>query len=97
MEHHLTPVDLDCDPPGIQLRAAASGVGITEAACFIADAAPGLVRVWPDRPPARRTAWLITHQDMRRAARIKAVASAITEAFRRQRRILQQGLAAGRD
>jgi hypothetical protein len=32
---------------------------------------------------------------MRRAARIKAVSSAITEAFRRQRRILEQGIAAG--
>jgi hypothetical protein len=35
------------------------------------------------------------HQDMRRAARIRAVASVITEAFRRQKRILEQGIAAG--
>jgi hypothetical protein len=51
--------------------------------------------VWPDEAPARRVAWLITHQDMQRAARIKAVSSVITEAFRRQRRILEQGIAAG--
>jgi hypothetical protein len=35
------------------------------------------------------------HQDMRRAARIRAVSGVITEAFRRQRRILEQGAAAG--
>jgi hypothetical protein len=35
------------------------------------------------------------HQDMRRAARTKAVSSVITEAFRRQRRILEQGIAPG--
>jgi len=39
--------------------------------------------------------WLIMHQDMRRAARIRAVSNAITEAFRRQRQILEQGIAAG--
>jgi hypothetical protein len=39
--------------------------------------------------------WLIMHQDMRRAARIRAVSSVITEAFRRQRRILEQGIPAG--
>jgi hypothetical protein len=32
------------------------------------------------------------HQDMRRAARIKAVSGAITEAFRRQRQILAEGI-----
>jgi hypothetical protein len=45
---------------------------------------------------ARRAVWLIMHQDMRRAARIRAVSKAITEAFRRDRRILEHGLAAAR-
>ena len=86
---------LRCDNAFIQLRAAASKAGIVEAACFLGDAAPDLVRVWPDRAPARRVVWLIMHQDMRRAARIRAVSSAITKAFHRQRRILEQGIAAG--
>jgi DNA-binding transcriptional LysR family regulator len=87
-------VALRCDNPLIQVRAAASHVGIVEAACFLGDCSPDLVRVWPDEAPARRVAWLILHQDMRRAARIKAVSSVITEAFRRQRRILEHGIAA---
>jgi DNA-binding transcriptional LysR family regulator len=86
---------LRCDNPLIQIRAAASHVGIVEAACFLGDSSPGLVRVWPAEPPARRAAWLIVHQDMRRAARIKAVSAVITDAFRRQRRILEQGIATG--
>lgn len=82
---------LRTDNPLIQLRAAACSAGITEAACFLGDTAPDLVRVWPDKAPARRVVWLIMHQDMRRAARIRAVSSAIGDAFRRQRSSLADG------
>jgi DNA-binding transcriptional LysR family regulator len=88
-------IALRCDNPLIQVQAAASNVGIVEATCFLGDSSPDLVRVWPDEAAARRVVWLIMHQDMRRAARIRAVSSVITEAFRRQRRILEQGIAAG--
>ena len=89
-------IALRCDNPLIQVQAAASHVGIVEAACFLGDSSPGLVRVWPDEAPARRVAWLIVHQDMRRAARIRAVATVIIETFRRgQRRVLEQGVTAG--
>ncbi|MBR0847338.1 LysR family transcriptional regulator [Bradyrhizobium diazoefficiens] len=87
-------IALRCDTPFVQLRAAASHGGIAEAACCLGDAMPDLVRVWPDRAPARRVLWLIMHQDMQRAARVRAVSGAISEAFRRQRRILEQGIAA---
>ena len=83
---------LRCDSPFIQLRAAAEGVGIAELACFLGEAAPDLVRLWPERPPARRAAWLIVHQDMRRAARIRAVSAGIADAFRRQRKALEDGV-----
>jgi DNA-binding transcriptional LysR family regulator len=82
---------LRCDNPLIQLKAAASEVGIAELMCFLGDSSPGLVRVWPKEAPARRSVWLIVHQDMRRSARIRAVSSAIAEAFRRQRKTLEQG------
>jgi DNA-binding transcriptional LysR family regulator len=84
-------IALRCDNPLMQLRAVANEAGIAELACFLGDASPGLVRVWPHEPPARRTAWLIIHQDMRRSARIKAVSGAIGDAFRRQRRVLEMG------
>jgi DNA-binding transcriptional LysR family regulator len=52
---------------------------------------PDLVRVWPIERPANRGAWLIVHHDMRRSARIRAITAAIGDAFRRQRRTLEQG------
>jgi DNA-binding transcriptional LysR family regulator len=84
-------IALRCDNPLIQLKAAVIGLGITELACFLGDASPDLVRVWPHEAPARRAAWLVVHQDMRRSARIRAVSAAIGDEFRRQRRILEQG------
>ena len=80
-----------CDNPLIQLRAAADELGIVELACCLGDTSHALVRVWPHEAPARRTAWLIIHPDMRRSARIKAVSAAISDAFRRHRRILETG------
>ena len=84
-------IALRCDNTLIQLQAAANDAGIAELACFLGDASPDLVRIWPNEVPLRRTAWLIVHQDMRRSARIRAVSAAVTEAFRRQRKSLGQG------
>jgi DNA-binding transcriptional LysR family regulator len=84
-------VALRCDSPLLQLKAAAGDAGIAELACFLGDASPDLVRIWPDEPPARRTLWLIMHQDMRRSARLRAVSTAIGDAFRGQRRVFEEG------
>ena len=85
-------IALRCDNPLVQLKAAANDVGIAELACFLGDSSFDLVRMCPQEAPARRTAWLIVHQDMRRSARFRAVSAAITEAFRRQRKTLGTGL-----
>jgi DNA-binding transcriptional LysR family regulator len=85
-------IALRCDNPLIQRTAAANEVGIAELACFLGDCFPDVVRVWPHEAPARRTAWLILHEDMRRSARIRAVSAAITEAFRHQRNTLAEGI-----
>jgi DNA-binding transcriptional LysR family regulator len=84
-------IALRCDNPLIQLKAAATDVGIAELACLLGDSSPEVVRVWPDMTPPRRSVWLIVHQDLRRSARIRAVSAAIGEAFRRQRKSLEQG------
>lgn len=77
-------VALRCDSPLVQLRSAGQDVGIAELACALGDESEQVTRVWPSEPPALRTAWLVMHQDLRRAARIRVVASAIVEAFRRR-------------
>jgi len=82
-----------CDNPLIQLKAAASQVGIAEIACFLGDTSPDVMRIWPDEAPAIRTAWLIVHHDLRRSARIRVVSAAIGDAFRHQSKILEQGVA----
>jgi len=84
-------VAVRCDSPLIQLQAAVQDVGLVELACFLGDECADLVRIWPDEPPAIRTAWLVVHQDLRRSARIRVVTSAIVEAFRRQSDTLRGG------
>jgi DNA-binding transcriptional LysR family regulator len=84
-------IALRCDNPLIQRKAAAAEMGIAELACFLGDSSPDLVRVWPDAAPTRRMVWLIVHQDLRRSARIRAVSAAIGEAFRGQRKSLEEG------
>ncbi len=85
-------VAIRCDNPLIQRQAAAQEAGIAELACVLGDECAELVRVWPDEPPALRTAWLVVHQDLRRSARIRVVTSAIVEAFRRQSGTLRGGM-----
>ncbi|MBS0420946.1 MAG: LysR family transcriptional regulator [Proteobacteria bacterium] len=89
-------VAVRCDNPLIQVEAAAQDVGIAELACCLGDECAGLVRIWPDEPPALRTAWLVVHQDLRRSARIRVVTSAIVETFRRQSGTLRRGAIARR-
>lgn len=74
-----------------QLRATANSLGIVELACFFGDSDSEVTRVWPDEAPTLRPVWLITHQDLRRATRIRVVSSAIAEAFQREARVLRYG------
>ena len=84
-------IALRCNNPLVQLKAAANNIGIVELACFLGDTSADLVRVWPREAPAHRTAWLIVHQDLRHSARIRAVAAAIADMFRRQSKTLEHG------
>ncbi|HSZ50739.1 MAG TPA: LysR family transcriptional regulator [Caulobacteraceae bacterium] len=82
---------LRCDSPFVQRKAAEDGLGFAELACFLGDASETLERVWPLAAPSRRTAWLVFHRDMRRSARVAALATAIRDTFRRQRKQLENG------
>jgi DNA-binding transcriptional LysR family regulator len=75
----------------VQLTAACEGLGICELACFFGDSHPEVVRVWSEEPPNLRPAWLITHQDLRRATRIRVVSAAIAAAFERKAKTLRYG------
>jgi DNA-binding transcriptional LysR family regulator len=57
----------------IALRAAArAGLGLAILPCFLADAAPELVRVAEPISELATPLWLLTHPDLRRMARIRA-------------------------
>ena len=56
-----------------QLSATRAGIGLGIHDCFLADPDPSLQRVLPDILDHRLEIWLVTHADMRRSARIRAV------------------------
>ncbi|MBY0509564.1 MAG: LysR family transcriptional regulator [Rhodospirillaceae bacterium] len=56
-----------------QLHATQQGIGLGVHDCFIADSDPNLQRLMPDQFEHRMEVWLVTHADMRRSARIRAV------------------------
>lgn len=62
-------------------KAVAAGIGIGEMPVWMGER-ERLVRVWPQR--RRATAyqvWLVTHPDLRKTARVQAVANMLSEAF----------------
>ena len=85
-------LSLRCNNPLLQMKAAEDGLGIAELACIIGDKSPQLARVWPNTPPIRRPIWMVIHSDLRRAARIRIVSVAITQAFEGAARSLRGGI-----
>lgn len=69
-----------------QLQAAKAGAGLCVLPDFIAAREHDLVRVLPEAVRLDRSLWLVTHADLRRLARIRAVTSLILEAVRGDRR-----------
>lgn len=55
-----------------QQAAARGGLGLTLLPCFVADHDPGLVRVSDASPTRSRDIWLLTHDDLRHTAKIRA-------------------------
>ena len=68
-----------------QLGAAAAGMGLAVLPCYLADAEPAVHRVLPPIAPLTRELWLISHQDLRQTARIRAFFEFIAEAIRGER------------
>lgn len=56
-----------------QLSATLAGIGIGAHDCVLADAEPALERIMPDVFKHDVEIWLVTHADLRRSARIRAV------------------------
>jgi DNA-binding transcriptional LysR family regulator len=76
--------------------AAAHGFGIGLLPCYLADDDPRLVRLWPEMAPQMQPLWVIHHEDLSRAARIRLVIAVIVETFRRNQKLLRGVSAPGK-
>jgi DNA-binding transcriptional LysR family regulator len=70
-----------------QHRLLAAGAGIGVLPCFMGDADPALVPVFPERRIVR-SFWLVTHKDTRNLARIKAGKDWLLDSVQRRRELL---------
>lgn len=64
-----------------QYNATRAGIGLGVHDCFWADADPELVRLMPKEFHHTMEVWLVTHSDVRRSARIRAVFDFLAEEF----------------
>lgn len=73
----------------MQLAAARAGMGLAMIPCCLGDRDPGLVRA--TRAPARpaRDVWVLTHEDLRRTARMRAFRDHMTDAIRERRALFE--------
>ena len=70
-----------------QLQATLAGAGLCVLPDFIAAAEPGLVKVLPNDVGLTRSLWLVTHQDLKGLARIRAVTDFMVEAVKDARTV----------
>jgi DNA-binding transcriptional LysR family regulator len=74
----------------IALREVArAGVGLAPLPCFLGDADDRLVRVAPPMTEMASNLWLLTHPDLRRMPRVRAVLDAIGEYVSKRRRAME--------
>ena len=74
-----------------QLVAARTGIGLAVLPCYLGDPEPDLARALPGGPvPALvRELWVVTHQDLRRTARVRAFFDAVAEGIGADRRLIE--------
>ncbi|HYC05791.1 MAG TPA: LysR family transcriptional regulator [Azospirillaceae bacterium] len=65
-----------------QMRAALAGMGAAVLPCYLADAEPGLERLSDPVPELSRELWMITHQDLKATARVRAFMDLVGEGLR---------------
>lgn len=77
-----------CENVLLLMSAAAAGVGLAVLPCGLGDHHRSLVRVEPVTPIEAQEIWLLTHPDLRSAARVSTLMSFVAEAFAHNRDLL---------
>jgi DNA-binding transcriptional LysR family regulator len=73
---------LRTDSHPAQIAAARAGVGIAVAQVPAGERDPGLLRILPDFEPARIETWIVTHENLARVPRVRAVFDSFVASFR---------------
>jgi len=76
---------LRADTENAMHAACAAGIGAAVLACFVGDGDPRLARLSPALPEFDHGLWLLTHEDLRGAARIRAFLDFMAQAIRSDR------------
>lgn len=70
-------------------EAVEAGIGIGHLPCFVGDVRPDLVRLAPPEPRFAADLWLLTHPDLRKAARVRALLDFLAEAIAAERSLIE--------
>jgi DNA-binding transcriptional LysR family regulator len=70
-------------------EAARAGLGLAALPCYLGDTSPGLMCVHRPIAAMQTTLWILTHEDLRRTARIRAFTEFAAKAFARRRPLLE--------
>ncbi|NRD89618.1 LysR family transcriptional regulator [Sphingopyxis sp. BSNA05] len=73
----------------LQVQMARAGMGLVMVPCIAADGVPGLVRATNRDPLPSRDIWILTHEDLRRTARVRAFMDFAETVLRDNRAALQ--------
>ena len=73
----------------VQLAAAKAGMGLAMLPCFMGDTETDLRRVPPGHPEPAWDIWILTHEDLRATARVRAFMDFMAEAFLSHRDLLE--------
>lgn len=69
--------------------AAAAGLGLALLPCYVGDTDPGLARVRPPLPGTEAGLWLLTHEDLRRTARVRMFTAFMARALEGERDLIE--------
>jgi DNA-binding transcriptional LysR family regulator len=88
---HVAPDRIVCRADSLlALRAAArAGMGVAALPCYLADPDPALRRVAAPLADMEVSLWLLTHPDLRRVVRIRAVLDFLAHHFARRRALIE--------
>ena len=75
------PVLMRCNSALVRLEAVRAGAGVAVLPCALADPHDELSRLTASAPMDGGEIWLLTHPDLRNAARVRALMAHLTEAF----------------